>query len=284
MSDWVVVPCLPVLRDEFDKSSPKGSKRDKGAEGFIGDTAHAAGGTSDHLPDEDYPALRNKDSDHKNEVHAYDCDSTGPWPDGKRGDIEGSWFDQKVHMIIANEKKRWLDPNDMSRLEYIIWRGYIYSRSRDYAPKKYMGSDQHYNHAHFSARYETRAESDTRSWGVYVPPTKPVSPPSTEDLPVDQAAFDKLMNGYVANPANGQKLADALLNANAGSKVWPTRTLRNFVHDVWGWRDFNVGDSKGSLPEFSGINTGSPIYKAYNAIADIAGGIKAWMASNKPSA
>lgn len=280
MSDWVVVPCLPVLRDEFDKSSPKGKNRDKGAEGFIGNAAHAAGGTSDHLPDEDYAALRNKDSDRKNEVHAYDCDSTGPWPDGKPGDVAGSWFDNKIKMLIANEKKRWLDPKDMCRLHYIIWRGMIYSTSTDWAGKKYTGSDQHFNHAHFSARYETRAEEDTRPWGVYVPPAPPK--PATEDLPVDQATFDKLMNGYVANPANGQKLADALLNAKAGSSVWPTRTLRNWVHDLWGVRDFLVGDSKGMLPENSKINTASPIAKAYASIAGLVESVKSFATGSKP--
>jgi hypothetical protein len=270
MSDWVVVPCLLVLRDEFDKSSPKGSKRDKGAEGFIGDTKHAAGGTSDHLPDEDYPALRNKDSDHKNEVHAYDCDSTGPWPDGKAGDVAGSWFDKKIKMLIANEKKRWLDPKDMCRLHYIIWRGVIYSTSTDWEGKPYTGADKHFNHAHFSARYETRAEEDTRPWGVYVPPV-PAKPAPEEGFManISQGDFDKLMNGYVSNTTNAQKLADALLNSKAGSKVWPTRTLRNFIMDLWGVRDFMIGDSKGSLPENSGINTGSPIYKAYKSVSDM---------------
>jgi hypothetical protein len=110
-----------------------------------------------------------------------------------------------------------------------------------------------------------------------------VTPQKEDDkLATSQAEFDKLMNGYVANPANGQKLADALLNAKAGSKVWPTRTLRNFVMDLWGVRDFVIGDTVGSKPENSGINTGSPIYKAYAGIAGLVDSVKALATGSKP--
>lgn len=161
MSDWIVIPCLKALQKEFDEVNPN---RDKGAEGFVGDSSHTS--TSDHTPDEDSDNLKNKDSDHVNEVHAYDCDSTGPWPDGQRGDIKGSWFDKKIHQIVADEKKRWNDPNDMCRLNYIIWFGEIFDKDNNWAPKPYTGSDPHTNHAHCSARYETRAENDTSSWHV----------------------------------------------------------------------------------------------------------------------
>lgn len=229
MSAWVVVPSLLKLRDEFNLVSPH---RDKGADGTIGDTAHAAGGSSDHLPDEDYAALRNKDSDHKNEVHALDIDSTGPWPDKKAGDIAGSWFDNKIHQLIAVEKKRWLDPKDMCRLHYIIWRGMIYSTSTDWAGKTYTGADKHFNHAHFSARYETRAEEDIRPWGVYVPPqpVKPVNPP--EDLPVDQTAFNKLFLGALKEPTIRKEVGKAMLEAVDGSKEVPQRNVGMILGDL----------------------------------------------------
>lgn len=187
MSDWHTVACLLTLRGEFNAVAPK---RDKGADGTIGDTAHAAGGTSDHLPDEDFPALRGKDADKINEVHALDVDSTGPWPDGRGGEA-GGWFDRKIHEIIAEERRRWLDPNDMCRLRYVIWRGHIYHLDNDFAPKVYTGSpDKHFDHAHFSARYETQAENDTRPWGV-----------SEDDMPFTPQDFAKAMADYeVWNP------------------------------------------------------------------------------------
>jgi hypothetical protein len=228
MSAWVVIPSLLKLRDEFNLVSPK---RDKGSDGTIGDSSHTS--SSDHTPDEDSSKLRNKDADHTNEVHALDIDSTGPWPDGKRGDIKGSWFDQKIHMIIATEKKRWEDPKDMCRLNYIIWCGVIYDKDNDWVGVPYHGtSDPHTGHAHFSARYETRAESDIRSWGVYVPP-KPVNPPS-EDLPVDQGTFNKLMLGFMSSDAGKKAVAEAVAEMNIGSKAVPQRTLRQGMVDLTG--------------------------------------------------
>jgi hypothetical protein len=152
MSSWILVPCLVGLRAEFNVLSPG---RDKGADGSIGDSAHTS--SSDHTPDEDSDVLRDHDGDAKNEVHALDIDSTGPWP---------ASFDSLVKVVIARDKKRWLDPADVCRLEYVIWNRQIYSRERDFAPVAYRGVDPHTNHAHFSARYLTAAESDTRPWGL----------------------------------------------------------------------------------------------------------------------
>lgn len=179
MSAWTVVPCLMVLRDEFNLVSPK---RDKGADGTIGDTAHAGGGTSDHLPDEDYAALRDKDSDHANEVHALDIDSSGPWPGGK------SWFHRTIIEIVAREKADYESPTTIGRLQYVIWDGRIASRSWGWTWQEYNGQDRHTNHAHFSARYVTAAEASTRPWGVAPAPVIPGPPPALEfeDMTPDQ--------------------------------------------------------------------------------------------------
>lgn len=157
MSAWVLVPCLVTLREEFNAVSPS---RDKGSDGSIGDRVHSP--ASDHSADEDSPILRDHDADSKNEVHAVDIDSTGPWPGG------WNWFDDAVHSIVDRERKRWLDPNDMCRLEYVIWDGMIASRSiNDFRWRTYTGSnDPHTGHAHFSARYLTVAENDTSPYGI----------------------------------------------------------------------------------------------------------------------
>lgn len=178
VSAWELVGCLIMLRNEFNLVSPG---RDKGADGSIADALHSP--SSDHTPDEDSRVLRDHDADTKNEVHALDIDSTGPWPDGKRGDVKGSWFDRKIHEIIAEQKRRWLDPGDMCELHYIIWNRYIYSTSTDWEPRPYTGSsDPHTNHAHFSARYETRAETSKRPWGVAPIREVDVSPEDTQAI------------------------------------------------------------------------------------------------------
>jgi len=259
MSAWVVVPSLLKLRDEFNLVSPK---RDKGADGTIGDTSHSS--SSDHTPDEDSRVLRDHDADSKNEVHALDIDSTGPWPDGKRGDIEGSWFDKKIKGIIAVEKKRWEDPNDMCRLNYIIWRGMIYDKDNDWKGKVYTAtSDKHVNHAHFSARYETRAESDTRPWGVYVPP-QPVKPPA-EDLPVDQKSFNTLFLGALKDPAVRKEVGGAILEASGWSPGFPQRTLAQHAMDLQVHRNFEAGHPDAKGPQ---VDPESPLAKMAKA-ADI---------------
>ncbi len=154
MSAWVLVPCLVSLRTEFNTLAPS---RDKGADGSIGDSAHTS--RSDHTPDEDSTYLRDHDADDKNEVHALDIDSTGPWPAGRT-------FNDIVMDVIAGERAKWMSDDDVCRLRYVIWNRKIYSTSTNFEPRTYTGSDPHTNHAHFSSRYETGPENDTRPWGV----------------------------------------------------------------------------------------------------------------------
>jgi hypothetical protein len=212
MSAWTLIPCLDLLFDEFDHEAPH---RDRGSDGRIGDASHTS--SSDHTPDEDSDKLRSKDADNVNEVHAADVDSSGPWPDGQRGDIKGSWFDRKIHHLIDLEREKWRDPNDMCRLNYVIWFDQIFDKDNDFQPQPYTAtSDPHTGHAHFSGRYETRAESDTRPWGI-------------EDE-MDKATFmawmkefhEKTNEGFATHAINGiggagpvyQTLADAAGRTN----------------------------------------------------------------------
>lgn len=204
MSDWVVIPCLKALQREFDTASPAGSGRDKGAEGFVGDSSHTS--SSDHTPDEDSDKLRNKDSDHVNEVHAYDCDSTGPWPDGKPGDAKGSWFDAKIKHLVDLERAKWHDPNDMCRLNYVIWNRQTADKDNDFQWEPYTAtSDPHTNHAHFSARYETQAENDQRPWGI-----------AEEDMATPQEIADAVWNRHQINGIGGAQAAYQTLADTAG--------------------------------------------------------------------
>lgn len=171
MAAWVCIPCLLTLRAEFNAVSPT---RDKGADGTIGDSAHTS--TSDHTPDEDSDYLRDHDADSKNEVHALDIDSSGPWP-------TKTWFNDAIEKIRREEKRRWLDPNDKCRLKYIIWNRRIASQSSDFEWRAYSGSDPHTNHVHFSGRYETVCENDTRPWGVA---------PAQEEDEMNEADFTKI--------------------------------------------------------------------------------------------
>ncbi len=148
MADWILVPCLVSLRNEFNRLAPG---RDKASDGSIGDSAHA-GSSSDHNPDET-GATPYEDADSRNEVHAIDVDA----------DLRRSgWSMQKAVEVIVTRHRTGRD----DRLQNVIYNRRIWSRTYDWANRPYNGSNPHDKHAHFSARYTTAAESDTSPWGL----------------------------------------------------------------------------------------------------------------------
>ncbi|GAA0494688.1 hypothetical protein Ade02nite_19900 [Paractinoplanes deccanensis] len=153
MADWILVPCLVKLRSEFNTAAPN---RDKASDGTIGDTAHAAGGNSDHLPDEHYAALRNKDTDATPEVHAIDVDSDLRQP--------GLTMEIVVQRILKRCRS-----GAEKRLRYIIWNRRIWEASNGWQQRPYQGSNPHDHHAHFSASYTTALEASTASWQIGAP-------------------------------------------------------------------------------------------------------------------
>jgi len=145
---WTLVPCLVKLRAEFNEIAPD---RDKASDGSIGDTAHAGGGTSDHLPDEDFSALRDKDSDATNEVHAIDVD-TGL-------NVPGLSMESVVQFLLSRCRS-----GAENRLRYIIYNRRIWSASSSWRQQRYTGPNPHDKHAHFSASYASAREASTASW------------------------------------------------------------------------------------------------------------------------
>jgi hypothetical protein len=147
----VLVPCLVALRSEFNLVA---AGRDKRSDGWLGDRAHALT-PSDHNPDES-GRTPYSDADNVDEVHGLDVDDTGPWPPGFD-------FDSSVERIRLRHALG-VD----ARLQNIIRNGRIASRSWGWSWRTFTGSNGHYEHAHFSARYLTKHENDTSPWGVYV--------------------------------------------------------------------------------------------------------------------
>ncbi|MEV6492406.1 hypothetical protein AB0M20_27855 [Actinoplanes sp. NPDC051633] len=148
MASWILVPCLVSLRNEFNALAPR---RDKSSDGSIGDAAHASS-SSDHNPDET-GATPYEDSDSRNEVHAIDVDK----------DLrKAGWSMQKAVEIIVTRHRSGQD----NRLQNVIYNRYIWSRSWSWAARTYTGSNPHDKHAHFSARYTSTQENNTRAWGL----------------------------------------------------------------------------------------------------------------------
>jgi hypothetical protein len=148
MANWILVPCLVSLRTEFNRLAPG---RDKRSDGSIGDVAHQQE-SSDHNPDET-GRTPYEDADNINEVHAIDVDD----------DLRKSgWNMGKCLEIIITRHRGGRD----NRLQNIIYNRRIWSRSWGWTARTYTGANAHTEHAHFSARYTTAQERDTRPWGL----------------------------------------------------------------------------------------------------------------------
>lgn len=152
MASWVLVPCLTSLRNEFNLLAPD---RDLASDGSIGDTDHAAS-SSDHNPDETGNTPY-EDADNINEVHAIDVDDDLRKP---------GWTMQRCVNIITTRHREGED----NRLQNVIYNRRIWSRSWGWTPQPYTGRNAHTEHAHFSARYTTAQENDTRPWGLITVP------------------------------------------------------------------------------------------------------------------
>jgi hypothetical protein len=148
MADWVLIPCLKALFTEFDRIAPS---RDHASDGSIGDAAHFAEGNSDHIPDEEAAALRGKDADHVNEVHAIDVDNTL-----NESDLT---MERVVQFLLGRCRS-----GAEKRLRYMIYNRRIWSASSGWVQKTYTGASPHTEHAHFSASYDTKLEASTASW------------------------------------------------------------------------------------------------------------------------
>ena len=127
-----LVDGLESLRAEFNMVNPK---RDRSSDGWIGDDRHAAS-VSDHNPDV------------RGDVYAIDVD------------IDGVPMPRIVAFLVARCRA-----GRETRLQYIIYRRTIWSRSWGWKACKYRGSNPHIKHAHFSAR-RGAAGRHSGTWGL----------------------------------------------------------------------------------------------------------------------
>lgn len=157
LTSWILVADLVSLRNEFNTIAPS---RDKKSDGSIGDAAHQAE-SSDHNPDET-GATPYEDSDSINEVHAIDVDNNLNivFP-GYSDPMEGC-----VQTIVGRHKR-----GEDNRLQNIIYKRRIWSRSWGWTEHEYNGASPHDEHAHFSSRYgsgsgTSNPENIVKPWGL----------------------------------------------------------------------------------------------------------------------
>lgn len=150
MTPWRVARSLLTLRDQVNAAHPK---RDKAADGTIGDARHAAS-ISDHNPDR------------AGVVRALDLDNDETGPTDARLDAH-----KLADALVASR-----DP----RIKYVISRGRI---ARSYAKgtvkpftwATYTGEDPHTSHIHVSVVSTSLADS-TRPWKLAVDDGAPKFP------------------------------------------------------------------------------------------------------------
>lgn len=129
---------LATLRQEIYRRWPNHQKR---FDGWIGDVRHQRR-KSDHNPDA------------RGVVHAIDVDVNG------------------------------IDPRALVRrairhptVQYVIFNRTIWSRSHDFQPRRYTGTDPHTGHVHISGRHGGAHEGNRSSWGVAAGPAPAVKAP-----------------------------------------------------------------------------------------------------------
>lgn len=198
MASWVLVPCLTDLRGEFNALAPG---RDMASDGSIGDSAHAQS-SSDHNPDET-GATPYEDADSTNEVHAIDVDK----------DLrKAGWSMGRAVGIIVTRHRNGQD----DRLQNVIYNRVIYSRSWGWTARTYTGSNAHTEHAHFSARYTTAQERDTRPWGLLEAEQDDIDAEDDGMATISQNDFNARMDAWwndrMAFPAEGESPSRALTN------------------------------------------------------------------------
>jgi len=195
-----LVPCLVQLFDEFDELRPKRDRRTDGAEGNL---AHRLT-SSDHNRD-DTPGTRTPftDDDRRPEVHAADVDD----------DLDDD-DPELMHRVIQTVLLPRLRAGVETRLQNIIHRRKIYSRSTGWDEETYWGSNPHTEHAHFSARYTAAAEKSTKPYGLAA-----VDRESEWDM--DAAGRKALAEAF----------ADALANmpVKVGEETWKFSTALGYL-------------------------------------------------------
>ena len=140
---YFLVPPLEALRAQLNRIAPQ---RDRRSDGWIGDTSHAASASS-HNPDRSgSPEWR--DGDSKDEVRGLDLDSDLKVP--------GLSMERFVQHLIEGCRSGWI-----WWLEYIIYRGRIWTRSGGWRTQTYSGSNPHDEHVHVNGRFTNKADSFT---------------------------------------------------------------------------------------------------------------------------
>lgn len=131
---WKLAPSLTVLFEEVNAEWPR---RDKRSDGTIGDAAHSAR-TSQHNPNRD---------------------PGDDVPDGMvtAADIDRDGIDvPRLLDVLIGDPRVW----------YVIHDRRIWSRTHNWKPRPYGGSNPHTTHIHVSLNQNRESVGDVSPWGI----------------------------------------------------------------------------------------------------------------------
>lgn len=159
MSSYYLAQSLVALRNEVNARWPR---RDKASDGWIGDASHSARKSS-HNPDyANGGVVRGLD---------IDVDDNDP----------SSNLRAEVLKAVIGDSRVW----------YVISNGIIYSRTYNWAARRYTGSNPHTKHVHVSLREVRSAWTNTERWLAPGKTTWEWNPKVISDLPLVQHEFQK---------------------------------------------------------------------------------------------
>ncbi len=149
----VLCPCGVRLRSEINHRWPS---RDRSSDGWIGDAAHAER-ASDHNPNR------------RGVVDALDID------------VDGIDVALLIALLIRHPATH-----------YVIYNRVIYSREYGWRARRYIGSNPHKKHIHWSCLQTVAAENSATAWGVSAIVVVPVVRPLPANGPVEQSRAARL--------------------------------------------------------------------------------------------
>lgn len=200
-----LAPSLSTLRDEVDARWPH---RDKASDGWLGDQSHATR-YSDHNP---------ADPDPPGWVHALDIDATNS--DGMGSGVVG---DEVLKALLSLVKSGKSHP-----VNYIIYKGRIYSRSYGFSSRSYTGSNQHYSHIHISINRSSWARQWPGSWGINEKKEWDEVATKAEIKAAVQEVVDAAVSADNASFLNAVRVAIEAEREETAQAVWD-RELTNYA-------------------------------------------------------
>jgi len=185
MASYFLAPALVKLRNEINAKWPK---RSKASDGWIGDPSHAAR-ASDHNPDWNASGRR------RGIVRAIDVTNNG--------------IDRGALVVEAMQD---------SRTYYVISKGFIYSRTYNFAKRRYNGINPHNHHVHVSIRTGSTWEYATGAWfGAKTVVQKATR--RTISTSAVRSQFRRGQKGLVLTKSNDVKAVQKLLNKTKKSHL-----------------------------------------------------------------